>query len=179
MSRLLSTHIWENSRQKGTKLLLLLALADNADTETAECFPGIKYLSKKTRLDPRTVQRLLRALETEGEINIATNGHNSRSNLYRLLTTPEPQLDLKVNDSAKSKGGVANCQGGGGQLPWAANCQGGGGAAIPPGRQRTSSATNSGSKDSRSGRSSSAAITGSLRTEASLWLVVSTRRRKS
>lgn len=66
-------YVWENSRQKSTALLLLLALADYAHQDTGECFPGISSLARKLRTTERNVQLLLRRLEKTGEIVIIPN----------------------------------------------------------------------------------------------------------
>lgn len=59
--------VWEKSAQEGNKLLILLALADNAN-DLGFCFPHIDFLIRKTRLSKATVLRNLQALEATGEL---------------------------------------------------------------------------------------------------------------
>lgn len=75
MSVKIMSRVWESSKQKGTDLLLLLALADNADDE-GYCWPGIEYLRKKIRMTSRSVINALQRIEEDGEVII---NHNRRS----------------------------------------------------------------------------------------------------
>jgi hypothetical protein len=92
MSVKVLARVWERSRQKGTPLLLILAIADYCNDE-AWAWPSIGSLRKKTRLrSDRTVQTLLRKLESAGEIAIdrcagmvGTAGGSQRTNLYRVV----------------------------------------------------------------------------------------------
>jgi hypothetical protein len=92
MSVKVLARVWEHSRQKGTALLLALAIADYCNDE-AWAWPSIVSLRRKTRLrSDRTVQILLRKLEAAGEIAIergagmvGTAGGSQRTNLYRVL----------------------------------------------------------------------------------------------
>ena len=72
MSIRIMTHIWENPPQKGTNLLMLLALADMANDD-GDCWPGIKHLARKTRMSDRNVQFILRKLVEDGELHIFEN----------------------------------------------------------------------------------------------------------
>lgn len=71
MSVYATMYVWENSKQKSTSLLALLAIADYADEITGEAFPGIAALAKKLRMKERNTQTLLRILEDSGELSIA------------------------------------------------------------------------------------------------------------
>lgn len=75
---------WKGSRHKGTDLLLLLAIADNAnDDGTLERWsPGIERLATKTRLDRSSVMRRLKVLEGSGELQIERR--KGRPNLYTV-----------------------------------------------------------------------------------------------
>src|ERR671931_438908 len=48
--------VWDNSPTKGTELLMLLAIADNAADDGGNAYPSIRTLARKTRLDDLTVQ---------------------------------------------------------------------------------------------------------------------------
>jgi len=92
MSVKVMARVWEHSRQKGTALLLALAIADFCNDE-ARAWPSIASLRTKTRLrSDRTVQALLRKIESAGEIAIErgagivrTAGGTQRTNLYRVV----------------------------------------------------------------------------------------------
>jgi hypothetical protein len=92
MSVKVLARVWEHSRQKGTALLLALAIADYCNDE-AWAWPSIASLRRKTRLgSDRTVQTLLRRLEAAGEVAIergagmvGTAGGSQRTNRYRVL----------------------------------------------------------------------------------------------
>ncbi len=77
------SRVWNDSEEKGNNLLLLLAIADNANDD-GYCFPGVSYLAKKTRQSKRTVVRMLSALEESGEIAIIRK--RSRGNHYMVLS---------------------------------------------------------------------------------------------
>lgn len=87
MSVLVSGLVWERSRHKGSDLLVLLAIADNANDQGV-AYPGVKYLSRKTRLTPRAVQYALERLLRGSELTIVAHGGGRRSNVYGI------QLDL-------------------------------------------------------------------------------------
>ena len=68
MSIRVMTYVWDCGQYNGSKLLLLLALADFAHDDGANVYPSVDTLAQKTRCDRRTVQRNLRQLEGEGAI---------------------------------------------------------------------------------------------------------------
>ena len=49
MSMRMMTQVWERSQHKGSELLLMLAIADNANDQGV-AYPSKKTLAKKTRL---------------------------------------------------------------------------------------------------------------------------------
>lgn len=79
--------VWTRSTHKGSELLLLLAIADNADDE-GFAFPGIPLLAAKTRLTPRAVQYAMRKILTtdDPELVVVERGRKGKSNRYRLMT---------------------------------------------------------------------------------------------
>ena len=105
MSVRMLTQVWYNSRHKGNALLLLLAIADNADDE-GFAFPGIKYLALKARMSERNVQYLLRVLEKSGELKVYPNSGPRKKNLYKIMPFSEgakfaPRKSCTLQDSAK------------------------------------------------------------------------------
>jgi DNA-binding Lrp family transcriptional regulator len=90
------SRVWELSEQKGTYLLLLLALADNADDE-GYCWPSIKYLKKKIRMSMRSVINALQRLEKSGEVLI---NHNRRTGNRYIVTVG---MNAKEREAAALK----------------------------------------------------------------------------
>jgi uncharacterized phage protein (TIGR02220 family) len=89
-------------------LLVLLALADNADEATGLAWPSLAYLAKKTRKDERWVQRCLRDLERAGAIR--TERRDGRSNHYYLM------IGEVAHTPGVTKEGVVISPGGGGHI---------------------------------------------------------------
>lgn len=81
------THVWKHSTQKGSALLMMLALADYAD-ENGECWPSLTTLARKARMGKRNVQKILDRLEAAGDITtLPGEGGNTRTgktNRYRI-----------------------------------------------------------------------------------------------
>lgn len=87
-----SSDVWRHSRQNGTRLLLLLAIADMANDDN-QAYPGVKTLAARVRCSERQVRVMLGDLEKAGELRIAhrkTDGCDvNMSNLYTVLVTKE------------------------------------------------------------------------------------------
>jgi len=87
MSIAVMTRVWKLAPApvKGSRLLLLLALADNANDE-GRCWPSMTHLAQKTRLSRRQVIRLLAELYELNEITAQQRTKNGRktSNMYQL-----------------------------------------------------------------------------------------------
>jgi hypothetical protein len=110
MSIHVSDAVWRHSRAKGSNLLVLLAIADNADTETGEAFPSIKFLAQKTRLSERGVQYALARLIGSRELERVKRGARGRSSLYRINTQSlrerPDQLDATRNEIDANGDGI-------------------------------------------------------------------------
>lgn len=75
--------VWSESKQSNNPLLLMLAIADNAN-DNGYCYPGINYLAKKVRVSERTILRMIIALEKSGELAVV---HRRKvGNAYMILT---------------------------------------------------------------------------------------------
>lgn len=77
MSIAVMTRVWSESQQKGSRLLLLLAIADHAD-EMGFAWPGITLLAEKIRMSVRQTKRLLTELEETGELYVDRAEYHSR-----------------------------------------------------------------------------------------------------
>ena len=83
MSVKISSQVWDKSQHSGSKLLLLIALADNAN-DNGHAWPGVDYLADKTRLSRDTVMRSTGTIEKSGELYIKRT--KGRGNHYLMLT---------------------------------------------------------------------------------------------
>jgi len=88
MSIKVMTAVWAKSAQKGSALLLLLAIADHAD-DAGKAYPSVDTLAEKIRMTPRNTQFLLRKLEESGEISIEMNAGRRGCNVYRITCMGE------------------------------------------------------------------------------------------
>ena len=77
--------VWTQSKQKGSGLLLLLAIADNANNK-GEAYPGIDYLSRKVRMSRRQTQRLVQELDRSDELAVIWGGAGPKdAHFYFIL----------------------------------------------------------------------------------------------
>lgn len=83
MSIRIMSMVWSKAPVQGGELLLLQALADNAD-DRGTAYPGIPYLATKARMSQRNTQRCLRGLERSGLIKIMPNAGPSGTNKYKI-----------------------------------------------------------------------------------------------
>jgi hypothetical protein len=74
MSITVMSAVWHRSGQEGKNLLVLLALADNANEDTGYAWPSVATLARKSRMSERSVQRALRDLEEAKEISTVRAG---------------------------------------------------------------------------------------------------------
>ncbi|SBW21024.1 hypothetical protein FDG2_1868 [Candidatus Protofrankia californiensis] len=79
------TWVWESSTTAGNERLVLLAIADTADDNGGNAWPSVATLARKTRLDARTVQRVIRRLVAGGHLLVATAAGRGGSNVYTLV----------------------------------------------------------------------------------------------
>ena len=68
MSIKCSERVWKHSRHGGSALLLLLAIARHAHDDGSGAWPSQRTLAEATRISDRQIRRLLRVLETSGEL---------------------------------------------------------------------------------------------------------------
>jgi hypothetical protein len=98
MSIRVSSWVWENSQQKNTALLLMLAIADTANDEGV-CWPGISRLAKKSRTSTRNVKLLLHKLEGAEELEILRGVGRHHTNVYGVKAYRE-ELREKGEDTS-------------------------------------------------------------------------------
>jgi|GEM_PF-5889421 len=88
MSIKIMQRVWERSRQARTRLLLLLALADNAN-DSGFCWPGTEYLARKIRATRQTVMTLTKEIEADCELIV----HRQRPKSNRYIVTTGMTVD--------------------------------------------------------------------------------------
>ena len=77
------TRVWSDSQAKGGDLLVLLAIADEANDDGL-ANPSTAAIAKKSRLDRRQVRRIIRRLEKFGELRTlkSSGGWNVRNKYF-------------------------------------------------------------------------------------------------
>ena len=75
--------VWTNSRAANGSLLVLIAIAFEAD-EKGECVMSVAELARKARLSDRAVQNATPVLVELGELEVATRVADGNRNRYRL-----------------------------------------------------------------------------------------------
>jgi helix-turn-helix protein len=81
MSISIMTLVWSESQHKGSELLLLLAIADNANDQGV-AYPSLRTLAKKTRMSRRNVIFLIKKLAESGELRVGIGTGPRRTNTY-------------------------------------------------------------------------------------------------
>lgn len=90
MSMEAMNYVWKHSKHSGNRLLLLLAIADQANDDGV-CFPGVDKLAEKLRCSDRYVQKLLEELEQSQELAIdECSGIQTRSGWTNRYTVVIP-----------------------------------------------------------------------------------------
>jgi hypothetical protein len=91
MSIEIMSKVWASSIHKGSSLLLLLAIADNANNDGG-AFPGIDYLAHKVRMSRRQTQRLVQELDQSNELAVIWGGVGPKSShYYYVLVGKSPE----------------------------------------------------------------------------------------
>jgi hypothetical protein len=87
MSIRMMTLVWDQSQHKGSELLLLLAIADNANDQGI-AYPSVRTLAKKIRMSRRNTQYLISKIEQTGELRVAVGAGPRGCNEYRIELSP-------------------------------------------------------------------------------------------
>lgn len=110
MSIRVMSRVWDHSRHKGSALLLLLAIADNAN-EAGEAWPSIDTLAKKVRMTDRNVQMLVQRLVDSGELQVEPGGGKHHTNHYRVTLNGEATNTEKFSPLATPNGEKSRANG--------------------------------------------------------------------
>lgn len=84
MSRNASTAVWDHSKAPAPDLLVLLAIADAANADGREAWPGMPRLSQFSRKTESAVRRSIARLIAMGELIRVAEGHRGRSSEYAI-----------------------------------------------------------------------------------------------
>ncbi|MCB8944543.1 MAG: helix-turn-helix domain-containing protein [Ardenticatenaceae bacterium] len=95
--------VWQNSQQKGSRRLILIALAHFADANGRNCYPSLKTIAQMVNLSVRQVQSNILALEQSGEIKIERGNGRSRSNQYDLSLLIKGEGGFTVSEPERAK----------------------------------------------------------------------------
>jgi hypothetical protein len=76
--------VWEHSRQSGSGLIVLLAVASHSD-HNGEWVIDQATLQRRTRLSNRYVRRVVAALVADGELSVVSHHGRGKLSTYRLL----------------------------------------------------------------------------------------------
>lgn len=88
MSIRIMTSVWDDGPDDKGELLVLLALADNANDD-GYCWPSISYLSRKCRLSERGILDIEIRLESEGYLRIIRSSTDGKKNVNRYYINTE------------------------------------------------------------------------------------------
>lgn len=103
MSISVTSSVWKTSKQKNNALLMLLAIADNANDE-GWAYPSIDTLASKVRVTRRNAQKIIDRLEAAGEVVVynrvsTENNEHHYSNTYHLpqygVANSNPPVELR------------------------------------------------------------------------------------
>jgi DnaD/phage-associated family protein len=81
MSVKIMSKVWEESRQTGTALLMLLAIADHANDDGV-CWPSVARLAQRARVQERQAKNLISQLEAAGELSVQRGQGRTNTSIY-------------------------------------------------------------------------------------------------
>lgn len=99
MSTDLLNHVYATSAQVGNQRAVLLALAWKADDDGVS-YPSTETLATMTAVTERTVQRSIRELVADGELEVNSGAGPHGTNLFRVIVARGRQLVLNVTPDA-------------------------------------------------------------------------------
>jgi hypothetical protein len=100
-------NIRDNCKQPDAKKVLMFSIALYANADGI-CYPSNETLSTVTRKSRRTVQRMLKELVADGELEILTTG-GGQKRIVRLTryVAVAPEMPLGGGVTAMTRGGVS------------------------------------------------------------------------
>lgn len=92
MSIEISQRVWKTSKQYGSDKLVLLVLADHANSD-GYCYPGVDRIATWAAVEERQVRRIIHSIEAHGELYIHEGGGRAGTNQY-LVTVGMDRTDI-------------------------------------------------------------------------------------
>lgn len=124
MSITLMSKIWRTNLPTAEKMVMLV-IADHANDDGTNAWPGVATIARKTSMSERTVQRYIKALEESGLILVVAQGggtkdtrNDRRPNRYDIIlsalhgvTNSASDVDGVTNEASRGdKNDVTGCQ---------------------------------------------------------------------
>jgi hypothetical protein len=114
MSIDVSTLVWKHSKQKGSALLVLLAIADNCHDDGAGAYPSYQTLAAKSRLSERNVKYIIKTLEASKELIVlrgmgpgGCNRYTIDLSVWGVQTLQPPCNPARPDDPPLHRGGAS------------------------------------------------------------------------
>ena len=79
--------VWDSTIDDSTHVAVLVCLANFADDDGTNCFPGIARVARMTRYSKRTVMRAVAALVKQDWLRIVQRGSGRLSTGYHINVT--------------------------------------------------------------------------------------------
>ena len=94
--------VWKHSKHSGTRLVLMLAIADHINEDEGNvAWPSVRRLAALARSSERQTQRCLCALKKSGELEIIPNQGPKGSNLYKIGLPSNVTRDIAVTSDTQ------------------------------------------------------------------------------
>jgi hypothetical protein len=101
------SYVWKNCKEKGSRKLMLLAIADNANDD-GFAYPSVETLAQKTCMTERNAQKTVDYLEEKGFVRVfnrtAEDGSEQcYSNLYQVFMGVEKAVPQDIRGKKKER----------------------------------------------------------------------------
>lgn len=93
MSIKIMSWVWDHGPSDGTETLVLLALADFCDDD-GRCYPSMRRIAEKARMQERSARRVIRRLEDGGWISVNVGNGRKGCSQYQIMTKKEDHVSL-------------------------------------------------------------------------------------
>lgn len=103
------SRVWDESKQNGTALLLLLAIADHANDQGI-AWPSISTLAAKARVKDRQAQNLIAQLESAGELVVKRGKGRRNTSIYVVTCGGKGAIQRDLDEAEKVQSSVEKVQ---------------------------------------------------------------------
>lgn len=77
MSNRVQADVWDSAMEGSTAVHVMVVLANEADDDGMNCFPGTRRIARRARVSERTVIRTIQELEADGYLRIGVRGRGA------------------------------------------------------------------------------------------------------